>query len=309
MLDHLSHGLYTFPIFVGIGPRLVRPLAVEDAAEVLMAVLVDGRLPRETVGLVGPTEIGFDEAARLVARVLGKTRPFVTAPIAFHYVLARVAEASMTVPLISLAQVRILQEEVVEPLNAPDQVPDDLAPRTLFDEESIRSALPKPGPFRIDELRWFRTRRKAPEASSDARTAVLVFDGDCGFCTSAARWAERRFRHGERAEAWQLLGEEALASFGLSLHDVEQAAWWVDGSGTPERGYRAAGRALQACGGWRRVLGWSALTPPTSWIAAGAYRLVVRFRYRLPGGTPACRLEGNRQVPSPGFEQTTPGNI
>jgi predicted DCC family thiol-disulfide oxidoreductase YuxK len=131
----------------------------------------------------------------------------------------------------------------------------------------------------------------------DTGPAVLVFDGDCGFCTSAARWAERRFRDGERAEPWQLLGEEALATFGLSLSDVEQAAWWVDAAGTRERGHRAAGRALQAGGGWRRMLGWFVLRPPTSWLAAGVYRLVVRFRYRLPGGTPACRL--TRRVAAP----------
>ena len=31
MLDHLSHALYTFPFFVGVGPRRVRPLAVQDS--------------------------------------------------------------------------------------------------------------------------------------------------------------------------------------------------------------------------------------------------------------------------------------
>jgi predicted DCC family thiol-disulfide oxidoreductase YuxK len=152
----------------------------------------------------------------------------------------------------------------------------------------------------------FTKRHEQPHASGDAHHAVLVFDGDCGFCTSAARWAESRFRHGERAEAWQLLGESALASFGLSARDVQEAAWWVDGAGARERGHRAAGRALQAGGGWRRVVGWFALNPPTSWIAAGAYRLVVRFRYRLPGGTPACRLASNRRAASQGAEQTTP---
>jgi NADH dehydrogenase len=164
MLDHLSQALYTFPIFLGIGPRRVRPLAVEDAVEVLVAALGDGGLQRKTVGLVGPTEIGFDDAARLVARVLEKRRAFVTVPIAFHYLFARLAEATMTVPLVSRAQVRILREEVVEPLNAPDEVPTELAPRTLFDEESIRAGLPEAGPFRIDDLRWFTKRGGGPES-------------------------------------------------------------------------------------------------------------------------------------------------
>ncbi len=159
MLDHLSHALHTFPVFVGIGHRRVRPLAVADAVNVLEAALVDGRLPHQTVGLVGPTELGFDDAARLVASVIGVRRPFLSAPLAFHYVMARVAERLMTVPLISLAQVRILKEEVVESTLAPDRVPDDLTPSTLFDQASIRAGLPAPGPFRLGDLRWTSRRR------------------------------------------------------------------------------------------------------------------------------------------------------
>jgi NADH dehydrogenase len=153
LLDHLSRALYTFPLFLGIGSRRVRPLAVEDLVEVLVATLVDGRLARKTVGVTGPTEIGFDDAARLVARVLGKKRIFVTLPIGFHYVLARMSEAIMTVPLISTAQVRILREEVIEAAGAPDLLPDDLAPETIFDEVAIRAGLPEAGRFGLDELR------------------------------------------------------------------------------------------------------------------------------------------------------------
>lgn len=155
VLDHLSHALYTF---LGVGARRVRPLAVADLVDVLVAALVEGGLPGKTVGLVGPTEIGFDDAARLVARVLGVSRPFVRMPLAFHYGLARAAQALMTFPLISLAQVRILREEVIEAVNAPDQVPADLVPATPFDEATIRAGLPPAGRFTLDDLR-FRGRR------------------------------------------------------------------------------------------------------------------------------------------------------
>ena len=154
MLDHLSHAIYTFPIFLGIGPRRVRPLAVDDLVNILLAALVEGGLPHKTVGVVGPAEIGFDDAARLVAEVIGIKRPSFRAPLAFHRLLARLAEKAMTVPLISLAQVRILKEEVVEPACAPDPLPDYLVPRTQFNEASIRSGLPAPGPFRLSDLRW-----------------------------------------------------------------------------------------------------------------------------------------------------------
>jgi hypothetical protein len=65
------------------------------------------------------------------------------------------SEYSMTVPLIARAQVRILQEEVVEPTRAPDPLPADLVPSTPFDAESIRAGLPDPGPFGSTDLRGF----------------------------------------------------------------------------------------------------------------------------------------------------------
>lgn len=134
--------------------------------------------------------------------------------------------------------------------------------------------------------------------SGDSGRPILIFDGDCGFCTTAAHWARRRLRHGERVEPWQMLGTEVLAALGLSTRDVEEATWWVDAGGNRWRGHRAAGKVLQASGGWRRGMGWIILLPPTSWLAAGIYRVVVRWRYRLPGATPACRIDKER----PGIE-------
>jgi predicted DCC family thiol-disulfide oxidoreductase YuxK len=129
-------------------------------------------------------------------------------------------------------------------------------------------------------------------ALADRGDPVLVFDGDCGFCSSAARWAAREFHHGERAEAWQLVGSEFLDEHDLSLDDVTEAAWWVDGGGLKEGGHRAVGRALMAGRGLRRMVGVLALTPPFSWLAAGVYRMVVHWRHRLPpGGTPACKVD------------------
>lgn len=172
MLDHLSHALYTFPVFVGVGDRRVRPLAVADMVKVLSAVVIEGRLSHKTVGLVGPTELSFDDAARLVAKVLGKHRLFVAAPSTFHDLLARVAERMMTVPLIARAQVRILDEEVVESLLAPDPVPEDLRPSTPFSSESILAGLPDAGPFRLADLRAFSACGRLRAASGSSHLAL-----------------------------------------------------------------------------------------------------------------------------------------
>jgi predicted DCC family thiol-disulfide oxidoreductase YuxK len=120
---------------------------------------------------------------------------------------------------------------------------------------------------------------------------VLVYDGDCGFCTTAASWITGRWTPAGRAEAlpWQHVGEAGLARLGLTTEDVTQAAWWVE-DGHRFRGHLAVAHALMAAGGgWGRV-GRALLVPPLRAVAGVGYRLVARYRYRLPGGTPACRL-------------------
>jgi hypothetical protein len=64
-----------------------------------------------------------------------------------------VTEKVMTVPLVTRAQVRLLEEEIVEPVLAFDELPPDLQPSTPFDERSIRAGLPEPGRFGLKDLR------------------------------------------------------------------------------------------------------------------------------------------------------------
>ena len=107
MLDHLSHALYTFPLFamVGLKEKGIRPLAIEDLVVILRAVIVDGRMTRKTVAVTGAEELFLSEAVQRVARVTGKKFRMVRAPIWFHYLLARGCEWTMKVPLVARAQV------------------------------------------------------------------------------------------------------------------------------------------------------------------------------------------------------------
>jgi predicted DCC family thiol-disulfide oxidoreductase YuxK len=116
---------------------------------------------------------------------------------------------------------------------------------------------------------------------------MLIFDGDCSFCTSSATWIEHRLPSGTRVEPWQRLD---LAALGLTEADVTTAAYWVDEAGRTHRGHRSIGRALLAAGGAWRVVGALILVPPLSWLAALLYVIVAKNRHRLPGGTPACKL-------------------
>jgi uncharacterized protein YbjT (DUF2867 family) len=166
MLDHLTRALCTFPVFVSIGRRRVRPLAVRDVVKVLRAALLDGRLSRKTTPVTGPTELNFDEAVRLVGTVIGKRLMLLRLPIALMYAVAWAAERLMTVPLISASQVRILEEEVVDPVLAPDPLPADLLPVTAFDAESVRTGIPECTPFRLSDLRLFAKASEARRAQS-----------------------------------------------------------------------------------------------------------------------------------------------
>jgi nucleoside-diphosphate-sugar epimerase len=159
MLDHLSHALHTFPVFVGLGRMRVRPLAVQDLVRVLLAALVDGRLARMTVPVLGPTELDVQAAVQVVADATGRHPPILPLPLGPHYTAAAwVLERLMTVPMLSMAQVRILREEVVEPVLAPDPLPADLIPATPYELATVRAGLPEPGRFGRQDLRWCRPK-------------------------------------------------------------------------------------------------------------------------------------------------------
>jgi predicted DCC family thiol-disulfide oxidoreductase YuxK len=123
---------------------------------------------------------------------------------------------------------------------------------------------------------------------------VLIYDGDCAFCTSCARWIERRWPDGgPSAVPWQRLGAQ-LGELGLDEAQVLEAAWWVDDDG-PARGEVAIARALAATSNptWRS-LGRLLQLPSIESVTAPIYRTVVRHRHRLPGSSAACRIDERR---------------
>jgi uncharacterized protein YbjT (DUF2867 family) len=158
MLDHLSHSLHTLPWFatVGFKERAIRPLAIDDLVAVLKSALSDSRLANKTLAITGAEQLFLSDAARRVARVLGRRIVIVPAPVWFHYVLAQIFEWTMRVPLIAKAQVRILSEGVVEAAPPCDRLPADLMPTRLFTDEPIREGLPDSGAFSIRDLRCSR---------------------------------------------------------------------------------------------------------------------------------------------------------
>jgi len=117
MLDHLSHGYYTFPIFpfVGFKDRGIRPIAVADVARVVRASVLEGVFSRRTLAVLGPEFLTLREAMHRVASVVGR-QPFdVPHANVVPSSLRVVLEKCMVVPMISLAQVRMMAEGIAEP--------------------------------------------------------------------------------------------------------------------------------------------------------------------------------------------------
>lgn len=144
MLSHLSQTIKLSPIFGSVGRKgcLIRPLAVEDMAHVLSAAIVEGRLGRQTVTVMGPETMRIGEAARRVASVLGRKILVFPMPLWSHFLLAWIMERTMKVPIIALSQVRMFSEGIVEATPPCDELPPDLQPKTHFTVEQIRRGLP-----------------------------------------------------------------------------------------------------------------------------------------------------------------------
>lgn len=115
---------------------------------------------------------------------------------------------------------------------------------------------------------------------------LLVFDGDCGFCTTAARFGARRLGL-PHVEPWQFLDLDAV---GLSEEQCREAVQWVGVDGTTASAERAVIAALRHAGGVWSALGTGLAVPGVRHAAGALYRLVARHRHRMPGGTAACRL-------------------
>src|SRR5690606_142624 len=142
-------------------------------------------------------------------------------------------------------------------------------------------------------------------------------DGDCGFCTSSARFIER---HVPVRAAFVPYQHADLDALGVTAERARHEVLWIDRAGRVGGGAGAGGRLLTWAGGpWRaarralrggpeavgrlltcaggpwRALGTVIRVAPVSWAAWAVYRLVAINRHRMPGGTAACALPADRR--------------
>jgi NADH dehydrogenase len=163
MVDHVSRAVQTFPIFftVGFSERLARPIPVDDIVDVLVAAL-EGRIPDETIAVMGAETLPLADAVRRIAKVRGRRPVFIAMPVWVIRIVAQLTEWLMVVPLVAKAQARMLDEGVAEAAPPAPEAPVGIRPSHPFSEESIRAAMPDEGPFDWNDLRiarWLGRRK------------------------------------------------------------------------------------------------------------------------------------------------------
>jgi predicted DCC family thiol-disulfide oxidoreductase YuxK len=127
------------------------------------------------------------------------------------------------------------------------------------------------------------TRRERP---------LLIYDGDCGFCTSSAGFIGRRIPTSAEIVAFQSTDLDAIGTTGeRAAHEVLWADWHGDVFG----GAQAVAKLLMDAGGAWWPLGALVRVPPFRWVAHGLYRLVAANRHRMPGRTAACGIPADRR--------------
>ncbi|UWP83555.1 thiol-disulfide oxidoreductase DCC family protein [Dactylosporangium fulvum] len=119
---------------------------------------------------------------------------------------------------------------------------------------------------------------------------TFLFDGDCAFCSSCARFIEKRIRPDADVVAWQFADLDAL---GVTEEQVSSAVYYVAAGRPVTAGPVAIADLLRrASAPWRLAGGLLGLRPVSA-VAWPAYRWVARNRHRMPGGTAACALPPN----------------
>ena len=114
---------------------------------------------------------------------------------------------------------------------------------------------------------------------------LMIFDGDCGFCTASVNAIRRWIKPKCAIEPWQ---QTDLGTFGLTPEQCTQAVQFVSADGRVNAGSRAVMAMLRTAPQPWPVVGSIGDAPGIAWIAEHVYRWIATNRDRLPGSTPAC---------------------
>lgn len=138
-----------------------------------------------------------------------------------------------------------------------------------------------------------------------AERPVFLYDGDCSFCSSCAEFIHKRISTTAEVVPWQ---HADLVALGVTQEQAEAATLWVVGAGERSEvfaGPEGIARLLIDAGSYWKALGRVLDLPPVRWLAWPAYRVLARYRHRMPGGTPACALPQAQRDSARGTDRAT----
>lgn len=126
-----------------------------------------------------------------------------------------------------------------------------------------------------------------------AWSGIVVFDGECGICSAARRWAEARNYAGRlRFVAYQTAELDKLSP-GLTHRAASRSIFFIYPDGRRVAGARAVFETLRWLPGLWRMVGTVMAQPPFWLLAEPFYYLVAHNRARLSSwlGLEYCRVE------------------
>lgn len=117
--------------------------------------------------------------------------------------------------------------------------------------------------------------------------SVLVFDGDCGFCTTTANWIKRNSKIALEIAPYQW---SDLSQYGLTTEEAAAKVQLVVGDKVFAGHYCMAKLLLIQPNILLKAMGALMVAPGLNPISAKIYEWIAANRQKLPGGTPACKL-------------------
>lgn len=125
------------------------------------------------------------------------------------------------------------------------------------------------------------------ESKNQTSDTIVYFDGVCGFCNKSVDFLLRHDKQG-RLKFSPLQGETAARVLPIGLREDLQTMVVTKNGKT----YRRSEAALQAAK--ELPWPWSAAAKVALWVPGflrnGVYSLIARYRYKLFGKLPTCRL-------------------
>lgn len=116
---------------------------------------------------------------------------------------------------------------------------------------------------------------------------ILIYDGDCAFCSSTVRLLQRLMPKHPAMEPFQFVATE---KYGLTKQQCAEEIKYVDDQRSVFGGEAAFRKFFYEAGGAWRLLSRLMMIPGVLQISSHVYRWVAKNRHRLPGGTPTCSL-------------------